>query len=108
MLGPSSSMLPIQITNVLPGPTSAEAETVQRAEVGLVEFHGARDESLQDYCNWQQSQVQNPEWKAGFQKTTDFLVGRCTDLELLFEEEQNPEPLVNEAGIQIGIARRHY
>merc|ERR1712098_615834 len=105
---PPSSMLPIQITNVLPGHSSAQ-ETVPKAEVSPVEFHGFRDERLKDYGNWLQSTIRDPSWKAGFQKATDFLVRKCIDLQLLFEEEDpDPQWLADEAGVEIGIAKRFY
>lgn len=108
-VAPSSGMLPIQITNVLPGHTSAQATTTPKAEVSPVEFHGFRDERLKDYGNWLQSTIRDPSWKAGFQKATDFLVRKCIDLQLLFEEEDpDPQWLADEAGVEIGIARRFY
>ena len=106
---PSSSVLPIQITNVLPGHTSAQAATMPKAEVSPVEFRGFRDERLKDYGNWLQSTIRDPSWKAGFQKATDCLVRKCIDLQLLFEEK-DPDPrwLADEAGVEIDIAKRFY
>lgn len=88
---PSSSVLPIQITNVLPAHTAAQAATVTKAEMSPVSFHGFRDERLKDYGSWLQSTIKDSSWRAGFQKATDFLVHKCINLQLLFKEE-NPDP----------------
>ena len=104
---PSSGILPIQITNVLPSHASVGAETAPKTEVSPVEISGFRDESVQDYCDWQQSQVRKPSLKAEFQKATDFVVERGLDLELL-HEDQNPQFLIEEGGVPVGIARRYY
>ena len=108
---PSSGILPIQITKVLPSHNSvqaqAETETASKTTMSPVKISGLRDEGVQDYCDWQQSQVRKPSWKAAFQKATDFVVDRCLDLELL-HEDQNPQLLVEEGGVPEGIAQRFY
>jgi len=103
----SPRILPIQITNVLPSQTSGQVEPVSKAEVSPVEFSGLRDENVQKYCEWQQSKVKNPALKAAFQKATDFVVEKGLDLELL-HEDQNPQFLIEEGGVPLGVARRYY
>lgn len=104
---PTSGILPIHITNVLPNHASMHPETASKAEASPVEFFGLRDEDLQDYCDWQQTQVRKPSLKAAYQKLTDFVVDSGLDLELL-HDDQDPQSLANEAGVPIGIARRYY
>lgn len=99
---------PIQITNVLPGHIPAQVDKSPKAEASPVELDGLRDQRLQDYCDWQQSQVRSSSWKAEFQKATDYLVSNCIDLELLYDEDQDPHTLAKEARVKIGIARRYY
>jgi hypothetical protein len=106
-LGPSSGMQPIQITNILPSRDSGHVDPVLKAEVSPVEFSGLRDDNVQQYCEWQQSKVKNPSLKAAFQKATDFVIEKGLDLELL-HEDQNPQFLIEEGGIPLGVARRYY
>ncbi|KAK5263188.1 hypothetical protein LTR96_011388 [Exophiala xenobiotica] len=81
--GSSSGMLPIQITNVLPSHAAVQAETTSKINMSPIEISGLRVESVQDYCDWQQTQVSKPSLKAAFQKATDFVVDKGLDLELL-------------------------
>ncbi|KAK5444222.1 hypothetical protein LTS15_010575 [Exophiala xenobiotica] len=64
----SSGMLPIQITNVLPSPASIQAETAPKTKMNPIEISGLRDESVQDYCDWQQTQVRKPSLKGLFKR----------------------------------------
>jgi len=77
----SSNIPPINITNVLPGPSSqllmsASAMTNSQsmpsgsvmAATEPLSIHGLRDIALKEYTGWQQSQVSDPLLKAEFMK----------------------------------------
>jgi hypothetical protein len=72
----SKSMLPIYITNVMPGQTSTESSDILTASrehgnsvTGLAErirIVGQRDIAVHEYTAWQRSQVHSEEFKSQF------------------------------------------
>jgi hypothetical protein len=65
---------------------------------------GLRDAALKEYCDWQQSQVCDLEWKAGFQKAYDVAMKHGLDLQQI-HEDQDPSFFTTN-GVMMGIARR--
>jgi hypothetical protein len=54
---PSSNLLPINITNVLPASVSTSPMADQPPPITSITVPGLRDTALKEYCDWQQSQV---------------------------------------------------
>jgi hypothetical protein len=44
---------------------------------------GPRDETVEDYCTWQQSKVKKPTLKVEYQKACDVIIEDGMDLELI-------------------------
>ena len=100
----SSNVPSIQITNVLPSHASPEPEKERRPEGKHLLIPGLRDVAVQDYCEWQQSQVRDESLKAEFQNAGNVVVAEGYDLEQI-NEDQDPEFLIKQ-GVKRGIARR--
>ncbi|KIW35989.1 uncharacterized protein PV06_11709 [Exophiala oligosperma] len=66
---------------------------------------GLHDVNVQDYCDWLKSRVKKESHKNAYQKAADFLLKRSFDLDLVYED-QNPTFLVEQGGVEEGIARR--
>ena len=109
---PSSNLPPINITNVLPGPshqaymsTSPMADQISEPPpITPLTVPGLRDAAVKEYCDWQQSQVGDLEWKAGFQKAYDVAMKHGLDLQQIYED-QDPSFFTTN-GVMMGIARR--
>jgi hypothetical protein len=109
---PSSNLPPINITNVLPGSShQAFMSTSPMADQALepppitpLTVPGLRDTAVKEYCDWQQSQVGDLEWKAGFQKAYDVAMKHGLDLQQIYED-QDPSFFTSN-GVMMGIARR--
>lgn len=100
---------PINITNVLPGqssaghPTPASAEVASRPSVYL-EIPGPRDVAVKRYSDWQSSQVTDITLKMEYKKACDLTLADGLDLELVYED-QDAEFYVKK-GVKSGVARR--
>jgi hypothetical protein len=109
---PSSSLPPINITNVLPGPLYQAAQptplmandTSEPSPITPFTVLGLRDAAVKEYCDWHQSKVSNNEWKAEFQKAYDIAIKHGLDLEQIYAD-QDPS-FFTENGLMLGIARR--
>jgi hypothetical protein len=74
------------------------------APINCLHIPGPRDEALEDYCAWQQSQVKSPGLKAEYQKACDAIIEDGLDLEQI-HKDPNPEFLIKN-GVKRGIAHR--
>ena len=113
---PSSfSVPPINITNVLPGPSQSPLPTYgpeasrpghapSAARARELEIPGFRDDALREYTRWQQSRVRDPSQRAEYQKACDAALKVGFDLELIYEK-QNCDFFV-QAGVILGVAER--
>jgi len=110
---PTSSVPPIQITNVLPGQDSTTGSTSptgtperQGATVrpGRLRIVGQRDVVVQEYTNWQRSQVLSGDLKTEYSKAGNAVLKHGWDLEQL-HRRKNTKFLVDQ-GILEGIAER--
>ena len=101
---PSSNLPPINITNVLPASMSTTPLTDQPLPITPLTVPGLRDTALKEYCDWQQSQVGDLEWKAGFQKAYDVAMKYALDLQQI-HEDQDPSFFTTN-GVILGISRR--
>jgi hypothetical protein len=108
----SANLPPINITNVLPGPTHqpilssssmADQPLVAPPPTPLV-IPGLRDVAVKEYSDWQQSQVSDQTLKAEFQKACDIALADGFDLEQI-HKDQNPS-FFTDNGIKTGVARR--
>jgi hypothetical protein len=101
---PSSNLPPINITNVLPASMSTSQMADQPPRIIPLTVPGLRDAALKEYCDWQQSQVGDLEWKAGFQKAYDVAIKHALDLQQIYED-QDPSFFTTN-GVMLGISRR--
>jgi hypothetical protein len=108
----SSNLPPINITNVLPGPSHklsvsnspmATPPLVAPPIIPLV-IPGLRDVAVKEYSDWQQSKVVDPILKAEFQKACDVALADGLDLEQI-HEDQDPG-FFTDKGVKTGVARR--
>jgi hypothetical protein len=104
----TASLPPINI-HVLPAQSSqtqaeALAPDVPLASVPIKPLHipGLRDEAVEEYCAWQQSQVKKSSLKVEYQKACDVIIEEGLDLELI-RRDPKPQFLI-ERGIKRGIA----
>lgn len=95
---------PIQITNVLPNHASPEPEIQPRPTVKRIHISGLCDVAVQDYSEYQQSQVRDESLKAEFQTAANLVLAEGLDLEQL-HEDRDPEFLIKQ-GVKRGPARR--
>lgn len=96
---------PINITNVLPTPapqTAPASDMSSATPINRLDIPRPRDAAVKDYCAWQQSQVEDPEQKAAYQKACKVIMDDCMDLELI-HQDPNPEFLI-EKGVKRGAA----
>jgi len=109
----ASSLPPIQITNVLPGQCSTAGETlssdvsarqIAMASSERLKIVGQRDVVVQEYTNWQRSQVLSSDLKTQFSKAGNAVLKHGWDLEQLYRRK-NTKFLVDE-GVLEGIAER--
>jgi hypothetical protein len=102
----SGNLPPINITNVLPTPPSQTPPVPDMAStstpVRRLDFPRPRDRAVKDYCAWQQSQVEDPEQKAPYQKACEVMLKNSMSLELIYRDP-NPEFLTL-GGVTIGAA----
>jgi hypothetical protein len=98
----SSSVPSINITNVLPGPSHQHFLSAPRVTPLLIP--GPRDIAIQEYTNWQKSQVHSQTLQAEFQKACDVALTHGFDLEQI-HEDRDPDFFTNKGVIE-GIARR--
>jgi hypothetical protein len=116
----SSHMPPINITNVLPGPSSQSVMPASNspsmpsrsviAPTETLSIYGLRDIALKEYTRWQQLQVDDPILKAEFIKAYEMAMEDSLDLEQI-HRDQNPDFFINKdkgkgAGVRPGVARR--
>ena len=110
---PASSVPPIQITNVLPGQNSTTGQTsltgtLERQSVVAtperLRIVGQRDVLVQEYTNWQRSQVLSADLQTQYSKAGNAVLKYGWDLEQLYRRK-NAKFLVDE-GILEGIAER--
>jgi hypothetical protein len=122
---PSSNIPPINITNVLRGPSSQSLmptsamvnsqSTPSRSVEAVTEplsIHGLRDIALKEYTGWQQSQVSDPILKTEYMKAYEMAMEDGLDLEQV-HEDQNPDFFTNkdkeknkDVSVRPGVARR--
>ncbi|PSN61087.1 hypothetical protein BS50DRAFT_505256 [Corynespora cassiicola Philippines] len=111
----SSSLPPINITNVLPVPSSqfsVPAASVPACDLtesssgkhSPLTVPGARDVAVKEYSHWQQSQVDDEFLKIEYQKASGIALADGFDLEQI-HENQDPKHF-SDQGVKIGIARR--
>jgi hypothetical protein len=97
---------PINITNVLPAPSSqippALDMTSASIPINRLDFPRPRDKAVEDYCAWQESQVRHPDQKAAYQKACEVMMKNCMSLELIYRDA-NPEFLIH-GGVATGVA----
>lgn len=106
---PTSSVPPIQITNVLPGqdPTTGRTSPIRQSVVARPErlrIMGQRDVVVQEYTDWQRSQVLSDDLKTQYSKAGSAVLKHGWDLEQL-HRRKNTKFMVDE-GILEGIAER--
>ncbi|KFY47126.1 hypothetical protein V494_00147 [Pseudogymnoascus sp. VKM F-4513 (FW-928)] len=106
---PSSNLPPINITNVLPGPSHQSVTSVspmadQPPPITPLGVTGFRDAAVKEYSNWQQSKVVDLAWKAEFQKACDVAMAHGLDLEQIYKDQDASFFTTN--GVMLGIARR--
>ena len=109
---PPSNLPPINITNVLPesshrafmSTSSMADQPSEPPPITPLTVPGLRDAALKEYCDWQQSQVGDLEWKAGFQKAYDVAMKHALDLQQIYED-QDPSFFTTN-GVMLGISRR--
>jgi len=103
----------INITNVLPHPHQSSAgstdDTTQASAARSLgktslDIPGFRDIAVKEYSKWQQSKVDDEEWKGDIQKACEEALKERLDLELL-HADQDPEYFIKK-GIKSGVARR--
>ena len=110
----NSDFPPITITNVLPpltsqsvpqtaDQTSVTDSSTQPSRRRRLKVFGPRDVALKDFCEWQETQVEDPGLKEDFQKAHEVAMAHALDLELLYEDN-DPEFLVTN-GLKRGTAR---
>lgn len=106
----ASGMPPIQITNVLPGQDSTISRTLPNGTAEpefrqqRLKIVGQRDVVVQEYTEWQQSQVLSDDLKTQFSNAGDAVLKHGWDLEQL-HRRKNTKFLVD-GGILEGIAER--
>jgi hypothetical protein len=109
---PSSNLPPINITNVLPGsshqafmsPAPMADQISEPTPITPLTVPGLRDAALKEYRDWQQSQVGDLEWKAGFEKAYDVAMKHGLDLQQIYDD-QDPSFFTTK-GVMLGTARR--
>lgn len=107
----------INITNVIPpycspstGPDLAtpthnpDLPAHPSAKRRRLRITGSRDSALQDYCRWQQSQVDDSRLKEDFRKACDIATTHALDLELLHED--GDATTFTAEGVRNGTAKR--
>ncbi|PYH40040.1 uncharacterized protein BP01DRAFT_378148 [Aspergillus saccharolyticus JOP 1030-1] len=105
----TTSCPPINITNVLPSqsPTRSPSLSTQDAPVrdsGYLNIPGLRDVAVEEYSDWQQSQVRNEALKAEFRKARDAAFSEGLDLGQIFKDQDSA--FFIKQGVKRGIARR--
>jgi hypothetical protein len=108
----SSNLPPINITNVLPGPSHQPFVSTSPIATPLLVappitplvVPGLRDIAVKEYSNWQQSKVGDYILKAEFQKACDVALADGLDLEQIYKD-QDPSFFIDK-GVKIGVARR--
>jgi hypothetical protein len=97
----TSSLPPINITNVLPALSDQQSRPVSSATTPTPEMPskstlsnhlnipGFRDNTVEKYYNWQKSQNKRPELKLEYQKACNVIIKKGSDLELI---RRNPNP----------------
>jgi hypothetical protein len=71
--------------------------------VKSLDISGPRDRLTNEYCAWQESQVEEPEQKAAYQQACRLMKDNCIDLGLIYRNP-NPKDLI-ELGVKIGAAQ---
>jgi hypothetical protein len=110
----TSSLPPINITNVLPAPSGQQSHLASSAATpdpdmtskstlpNRLNIPGFRDDAVEEYCNWQKSQNKRPELKLEYQKACDVIIKKGSDLELI---RRNPNPkFLIDADVLEGVA----
>lgn len=105
----STSCPPINITNVLPSQSPPSGSPLSTEDVpvrdsGCLDIPGLRDVAVEEYSDWQQSQVGNETLKAEFRKARDAALSDGLDLGQIFKD-QDSEFFIKQ-GVKRGIARR--
>jgi hypothetical protein len=113
----TTSLPPINITNVLPAPSYQTSHLVSSTAgtpapdmpsistpINLLNIPSPRDEAVEEYCAWQQSKVKKPTLKVEYQKACDVIIEDGMDLELICQDP-NPDFLIKR-GVKRGIAKQ--
>lgn len=105
---------PINITNVLPGqpyhtpagsvPAEIPVLDMPSTPVNRLDIPGLRDEAVEEYKAWQQSQVKYEIQKVEFQKACDAALEEGLDLEQIHKDQDYK--FFIDKGVKRGIARR--
>lgn len=108
-----TSFPPINITNVLPSshpPSvtgsigSSDPSASNFPSITSLDIPGARDEAVRRYCEWQQSKVDNEDWKKDFQEACRIILDDRLDLEQVSEGKE--VDLLIRNGLKCGVAWR--
>ncbi|KAK3933746.1 hypothetical protein QBC46DRAFT_454626 [Diplogelasinospora grovesii] len=98
---------PIKIVNVLPphyGQASMGAPPVAPARrPANFSIPNPRDKAIRAYCDWHCRQVDDPEWKQGFQKACAITLREGFDLRHVYQDQDVKIFVTN--GVKPGIAR---
>jgi hypothetical protein len=104
---------PINITNVLPSShqpsiagsvASPEPPVPCFSNITSLDIPGSRDAAMKRYSVWQQSNVDDEEWKKDIQTACDVALGGMIDLEMLYAAQ---EPgILTKKGVNQGVAWR--
>lgn len=107
---------PINITNVLPGHTpplgSSPALTPipDMSQLPLtitrLDIPGNRDELVEEYCAWQQGQVEADDQKQEYRKACEYLIEHAIDLEEACQNTDVARRLQDDAKVKRGAAWR--
>ncbi|QKX62536.1 uncharacterized protein TRUGW13939_09697 [Talaromyces rugulosus] len=88
----------INITNVLPSPSSSAAHQMAAGEASTsapptrsnstdcLNVQGCRDDAVIDYTDWQISQARSDTWRDGFQRCGAIALEKGLDLDLLYKK----------------------
>jgi hypothetical protein len=96
---------PITITNVLPGPSPSQPDQLT-AVCAPPRLHvpGLWDVAVEEYSDWQQSQVRSETLQADIREVRDIALADGLDLQQIYEDQD--ASFFVERGVKRGVARR--
>ncbi|KAK3945965.1 hypothetical protein QBC46DRAFT_424888 [Diplogelasinospora grovesii] len=99
---PCESGPPIKIVNVLP-PGQASPGVAPMRRPANFSTPKPRDKAIQSYCDWHCKQIDDQEWKQGFQKACTITLKEGFDLRHVYQDQDVKFFVTN--GVKQGIAR---